>query len=332
MVTSQAALQAFADEGVPETPPRPTKTLTVLVVPVENLSQARSMITYKVATNPDPNAPKRSFRVDRYSEAPRAILEDILGASPRIRIVERQRVDAILLESEFGRLSGLVDPEKAMSMGRLIGADAIVMGTILDVRSSLKGFSGYGIKTMNTVVQCSVRVRVIDVQTGSVPFTRVVRGSSTLASSPFGGVEDSDVAYAIIESALEQLRDNDEFITAFTERIRGRQQPPPAAAPSSSTTPDEMVEVEFAPIPENCDIEIDGVYVGGSPLKRALPLGKEVKVRIAKAGYVLWEGRILPAAGLRITRELEPVKHAATTTAGESQPAKPVDPPIGGLP
>ena len=45
-----------------------------------------------------------------------------------------------------------------------------------------------------------------------------------------------------------------------------------------------MVEVDFSPVPENCDIEIDGKYVGGSPLKRQLQAGKEYKIRISKGG------------------------------------------------
>lgn len=283
------------------------KEIVVLVAPFENLSTARAMIQYEVASSPDPNAPKRSFRVDRYTEAPRSILEDILGEIPGLKVVERQRLDSILLEAEFGRLSGLVDPDKAVKLGKMLGADAVVMGTILDVGQTTRRFSGYGVSTHNTQVRCSIRVRVIDIGSGAVAFSRVVRDSVTYPSSQFGEVTDSDVAYGVIESTLENLRGDEEFKRAVFGRKTRPGPPEPAPSPPAQAEPGK-VEVEFAPVPENCDIEIDGVYVGGSPLKHLLPVGQEVKVRISKAGHLPWETRIVARPGLRITKELEPVR------------------------
>ena len=276
------------------------KTPVVLVPPFENLSSAKAYTSYEVATSSNPNSPKRTFQVDRYTEAPRAVLEDILGAIPGVKIVERQRVDAILLESEFGRLSGLVDAEKAVKLGKLLGANAVVMGTVLDVSSRSKEFSGYGIATRNTVVTGSVRIRVVDIESGHVSFSRISKGSATFLTSNFGGVNNSDVAYAVIEGALENLRSDDDF----KARMSGVQDKQLAAA--DSRTP-QLIEVEFMPKPDNCDVEIDGKYVGGSPLKRKLATGKEYKVRISKAGHTPWEGSVVPEAGLRISKELEPV-------------------------
>ena len=66
-----------------------------------------------------------------------------------------------------------------------------------------------------------------------------------------------------------------------------------------------VVEVDFSPKPDNCDIEIDGKYIGGSPLKRKLVSGTDYKIRISKGGYKDWTGTVTPEAGMRITRELE---------------------------
>jgi len=270
------------------------------------------MIVYEVATGANPDNPKRSFRVDRYSEAPRGVLEDILGQIPGIRIVERQRVDAVLLETEFGRLSGLVDPEKAVKLGKMLGADAVVMGSILDVGSNTKHFSGYGIQTRNTQVRCAIRVRIIDIASGTIPLSRIVRDSVTYASSRFGGVNDSDVAYSIIDTTLENLRGDESFGSAIIGGQRDKGSSVQVQAPADGAASSGDVEVEFAPKPENSDIEIDGVYLGGSPLKRSLPQGKEIKVRIVKAGYKTWETRIVPTPGLRITKELEVIASPST--------------------
>ena len=147
----------------------------LLVAPFENLSSAKCMVTYEVATGSDPNNPKRSFRVDRYSEAPRAILKDILGEIPGVKVGRKTTSGLDFTESEFGRLSGLVDPEKAVKLGKLLGATAIVMGTVLDVGAKTRQFSGYGISTHNTVVAGSVRVRIINIIRGMFRFPNDAR-------------------------------------------------------------------------------------------------------------------------------------------------------------
>jgi len=262
----------------------------VIVAPFENLSGVRSMITYEVATSSNPNNPKRSFRVDRYSEAPRHILEDIvtnLGAVP----VERQRLDALLLEIEFGRLSGLIDPVKAIKLGKMLGADTVIMGTIISVQSRKTKFKGYGISTTNEIVTCSIRVRIIDVESTKETFSKIVKGSATFSSSNFGGVSDSDVAFTVIENALNNLKDDKDFRQALL--------------PEKAFSVGKEVPIKFNPIPENCDIEIDGIYQGGSPLTVNLPIGREVRVKISKMGYDAWEATIVPKEGLIVSPELQ---------------------------
>lgn len=220
----------------------------------------------------------------------------MLGNVEGVTITERQRVDTLLVESEFGQLSPLVDSEKAVKLAKMLGANLVVMGTIVDVREETKNFQGYGIKTANTEVLCQIRVRLLDMETGNVKFSKVVKGSKTYTKSSFGGTKSSDRHFAAIEVTLEKLGSDSQFRAA----ILGQK---PAAAAAASA--DGVVEVDFAPVPENCDIEIDGKYVGGSPLKRRLQGGKEYKVRISKGGYMDWQGVIVPESGLRITRELD---------------------------
>jgi PEGA domain len=102
-----------------------------------------------------------------------------------------------------------------------------------------------------------------------------------------------DRNFPALEAALKELADDELFLAA----VRSDKAVAGAAG--------GRIEVEFAPQPENCDIEIDGKYVGGSPKTLALPAGKEVKVRIKKGGYESWESVIVPESGLRITPELD---------------------------
>jgi hypothetical protein len=282
-VISNGWSQAVGSEG---------QNAVVLVPPFENQSRYHENVNYEVATGKHPDKPKRRCVVDRYTESPRSLLEDLLCKMQGVTVVERQRVDAILLESEFGAVSGLVDFEKAFRLGKMLGANVIVMGAIVDMRDEKREFHGYGIHTKNVEVMCSIRIRVLDIATGTVTFSKILKGSANYSESSYGRTSSSDKHFSAIETTLQELRKTREFKDALV---------PPEKRPNLIG----LVEVEFAPKPENCDIEIDGKYVGGSPLKRALPAGQEIKVRISKGGYTSWEGIVVPEKGLHVTRELE---------------------------
>ncbi len=264
----------------------------VLVPPFENNSNKHPKIPYDVLPKVAGGL-KRTYTIDRLTEAPRSILENTLGNFENVTIVERKRVDSMLVETEFGALSGLVDSDKAVKLGKLVGANLIVMGTINDIREESKKFKGYGVQTESTDVICSMNVRLIDIASGVQVFTKEFKGTKNYTKSSFGGTDSTDRSFAAVEETLKLVSKDEDFKSA----IAGKKS-------SKSGGAGGMVEIEFAPKPENCDIEIDGKYVGGSPLKRALPVGKDVKVRISKDGHKQWEGVIVPEAGLKITREL----------------------------
>ena len=177
----------------------------VLVPPFENLSTVKRMVEYQVATGHDPDQPLRSFVTDRFSEGLRGFMEDIvltMGAT----LVERQRLDAIMLESDFGRLSGLVDTAQAIKLGKLLGASTIVMGTIQDVHETQTNFSGYGISSSLSKLVGTVRIRLIDIASGKLVYSRMVEGEVMTHSSRAGTTWNEDAVFQVLRGALEKLR------------------------------------------------------------------------------------------------------------------------------
>ncbi len=102
----------------------------VLVVPLEPLSA-------------------RARRSDLGRELGRKV-GDALVATGRVRLVERGGIEALLKEHEF-TLTDLVDAKRRATLGRMAGADVIVMGTI-----------DYGAWTV------AVHLRAVDVSTAEV--------------------------------------------------------------------------------------------------------------------------------------------------------------------
>lgn len=263
----------------------------ILVPPFENLAKQHDYIMYDMPDGTSPNRPRRQYRIDRYTEAPRSLFEDALANIEGVTIVERKRLDTMLAEAEFGQFSGLVDPEKALKLGKMFGANQIIIGTIIDISEESKQFRGYGIQTDNVTVTAELSVRILDIETAKLTFSKTVKGTKSYSKSNFGGTKSSDRHFAALKVAVAEMAGDNKFKAALLGK--------------KSTTAGGLVEIEFSPKPENCDIEIDGKYVGGSPLKRKLASGAEHKVRISKAGYEEWSGVITAETGLKITRELE---------------------------
>jgi Curli production assembly/transport component CsgG/PEGA domain len=270
--------------------PAPAKPI-VLVPPFENQARQHDYVMYDVPDGTSPNRPRRQYRIDRYTEAPRSLFEDVLVNIDGVTIVERKRIDTLLVEAEFGQLSGLVDPEKALKLGKLLGANQIIIGTISDITEESKQFKGYGIQTENVEVTATLLIRVLDIETAKITFSKTFKGTKSYSKSNFGGTKSSDRHFAAVKAAVAEIAADNKFKAA----VQGKK----------SATDGGTVEVEFNPKPENCDIEIDGKYVGGSPVKRKLTSGTDYKVRISKAGYEEWSGVITAETGLKITRELE---------------------------
>jgi TolB-like protein len=166
----------------------------VIVAPFENLSSSRGL-----------------------SEAPRSILENIifeLGGTP----VERTRLDAILKEQQFGHFSGLVDRRTAISLGKMLNARYIITGTIEKVSSETKNFSGYGIKTTQKIISTSIRIRMMDLETGEIVFSRSLQGEIPYLSSTYGSEASDNPAYEVIKEALKALYDDQKLMTFFSSR------------------------------------------------------------------------------------------------------------------
>lgn len=185
---------------------------TVLIPPFENHSSTKSMVSYEVSTNPHQDNPKRYFTIDRYSEAPRGLVEDVL-VNMGVEVVERQRVDQLLLEAEA--LSGFVNTENAIKLGKMLGANTIIMGTVLNIQNRQNTFSGYGIKTTGTIVTCTTRIRVIDIESGVVAFSKIFNGQAVFQKSAYGGNRDSDAAYTVIEDSIRMMADDADFQVLF---------------------------------------------------------------------------------------------------------------------
>jgi len=180
----------------------------VLVPPFENITRFRPDIRLE-----------NGEKVDRYSEASRNSLENILVGIHRVKVVERKRLDKMLLESDFQRKSGLVDLDYAIEIGNQLGANVIIMGTIADINEENLSFKGYGIQTQTKVVTATLRIRMIDIASGQILLSKEITGRKNLDKTDNGEIKNNDAAIKAIQNALNKLNNDQEFLNAIG-RIR----------------------------------------------------------------------------------------------------------------
>ena len=76
----------------------------------------------------------------RVSDLGRYLSEELitrLHRTGRFEVVERQLLNAVLAEHRL-HLSGLIDPESARTLGRILGVDAIATGTLTDLGDRIR--------------------------------------------------------------------------------------------------------------------------------------------------------------------------------------------------
>jgi curli biogenesis system outer membrane secretion channel CsgG len=120
-------------------------------------------------------APGYIWRSDSsLSQGATDLMVNALLKTNRFRVFERSKLDAILQEQNFQHFSGLLDQTTAVKLGKMIGVDAILTGSITNI--SFKkgvGFKIGSIKLGKSSAKVVMTIRVIDVTTGEILFSTV---------------------------------------------------------------------------------------------------------------------------------------------------------------
>jgi curli biogenesis system outer membrane secretion channel CsgG len=116
-----------------------------------------------------------------YDNPAKIIQEKIISAlagQGNLKIIEREQLDKILAEQRL-QASGLVDNASAAEIGKLLGADGILVGTITE----------YG-RTIYPKARLTVNVRVVDAKTGLVKWATEIKGRKANFAYPVELLKD----------------------------------------------------------------------------------------------------------------------------------------------
>lgn len=209
-------------------------------------------------------------------------LSEHLVNSGSFDVYERDKLEMLMEEQSF-QTSGFVDPQSAAALGELIGVEYILTGNIVEFGEERRDFRGYGVNTTTTFHRLKAGVKVIEVGTGRVVFSKtgeaekkVIQGSGIRSSDDTIDTELASEVGARIASEILRA-------SAFNQEVEEK-----AAA---------VAVVTINSNPENADVEVDGIYYGNAGGEIQIEEGLHT-VKVSLPGYTVWQKKVMIRDGL----------------------------------
>ena len=111
------------------------------------------------------------------------MLTNELAATGKFRMVERSQLEAVMEEQNLAA-SGRVQGGTGAKIGKLVGADYLVTGTVTAYEENTKGtggglsFKGISLGGKSERAYLAVDLRVIDATTGEIAYVRTIEGEA----------------------------------------------------------------------------------------------------------------------------------------------------------
>lgn len=160
------------------------------------------------------------------------LLTDDLVKNGTYEVVERQDINKVLAEQNFSN-SDRADPATAAKIGKLLGVNAIVVGSVTQFGRETKklglgghgwgwhGFGAGGLGHKKTTAIVGISARIVDVNTGQILAVADGKGESARGSTSLGGFGsnwsggggghvnfgDSNFQQTIVGEAVKQATD-----------------------------------------------------------------------------------------------------------------------------
>ena len=159
-----------------------------------------------------------SWHWSNLSRSAAANLAEELFKTGRFRVIERQRLDAVLGEQNLGD-SGRIDPTTAARIGKILGVQLVVIGSISEFGIKEQGARipqigkwkwGRGIGGKLVTGKCALSARLVDTTTAEILAIGEAESSYKFGKGEFAGANlgttwDSGMASKVLSKAVEKL-------------------------------------------------------------------------------------------------------------------------------
>ena len=156
-----------------------------------------------------------------------------LVESDRFLVVERSELEAILQEQGLGQ-TGLVTPQSAAQVGKLLGIELMVTGSVTEfgtkknnVGGGLGSLGGLNVGVSTQTARAAVDIRLINVNTGEIIIAKSAEGEDSSTGLDNVGIADIDFHNSsswdntqLGKAAREAINECVEYITDGMEDVQ----------------------------------------------------------------------------------------------------------------
>jgi len=253
----------------------------------------------------DSTAPGYIWHINsELSKAATDLMINALIKTERFRVFERVKLDAILKEQDFQAYSGRVDPSTAVKIGKMLGVDSIVTGSVTSIVYKKSGGIKLGpVSLKKSSAAVTVTVRAINVTTGEIIFSEVKKGTTSKSGVSIrvpvaGGLGLSSESVTDIFSAIEDVCQQ-------------------AAAEFAAKLDSKAMIISSLPL-EGYVVKVESTSSGGIT-KVYINLGENSGIKVGDEIKIFREGEVIldPKTNEVLDRELDLIAQARITKVKE---------------
>ena len=127
------------------------------------------------------------------------LLVDRLVSDGSFSVIERQQLDTLIAEQDFSN-SGRADASSAARIGKVLGVNAIILGSVTQFGTEKRNFSASGVGggrgglgagrvgTQEGKATVAITARIVDISTGEVLVSSTGKGQSSRSGLLLGGL------------------------------------------------------------------------------------------------------------------------------------------------
>jgi len=130
---------------------------------------------------------KTAYGQRRLGTAASDVLLTELGKSGKFILVERAKLDKVMEEQKL-QTTGMIDANTVAAMGKMLGLDAIVVGSVSQFGVKTGGSDYLLMQSKRQTAECTVDIRVIEVETGKILYIDSGKGVAKSSKGSFLGM------------------------------------------------------------------------------------------------------------------------------------------------
>ena len=273
----------------------------------------------------DSTAPDYIWHINsELSKAATDLMINALIKTERFRVFERIKLDAILEEQDFQVYSGRVDPSTAVKIGKMLGVDLIVTGSVTSIIYQKSGGIKLGpVSLKKSAASATITIRAINVTTGEIIFSEVKKGTTSKSGVSIrvpvaGGLGLSSESVADIFSAIEDVCQ--QAAVEFAAKMDSR-----AIVVSSLSLEGYVVKVESTSSGEITQVYINLGENSGITVGDEIKISQEGEVILDPKTQEVLDRELILIAQARIIQVKENISIALVTTKFSNLSIMPTD-------